>query len=290
MNYLVCEGFNGGLDERVFDALIAQKLGVVVRTEPVGGDSIARGVASYLRGMHTGGKVMSVLDRNFSSRSEVRRNKTGSHRLLSRHEIENYLIDPRVVAAAFLKWAPGKLPSTEAEAADLLRKLAFSRIEHHVGQLTLRAIQRYKQSQVEHRVLRPGQPKSSGGNATSLSGVASRNDWLEFLHKEVIRLGEDCEHYHSLKRLECSRIVRLYDCLMRARREGNDFWSKSHFLVEMEGKELLAAVRRFVNTAGVNISKSDFESGLLESLSNAYVPGFFAHDDFVEIRDWFLDT
>src|SRR5580693_6577259 len=96
--YLVCEGPTDGLDVRVLDALLAQKLGAYVRIEAAGGDKNLAGVRAYIeaRGL---GIALAIEDRNYRSRedSEATWSALKPKLVWHRHEIENYLLEPSVV-------------------------------------------------------------------------------------------------------------------------------------------------------------------------------------------------
>ena len=80
--YLVCEGPTDGLDGRVLNLLIVNKLGREVQIEPVGGDGSLWSVASWLeersRIQRSDGtwsrpqdRVYAVEDRNYRSTEEA---------------------------------------------------------------------------------------------------------------------------------------------------------------------------------------------------------------------------
>lgn len=104
MAYLVCEGQPDGLDIQVLDLVIAQKFGRDVTIEAAGGDRSLGSVREYLSKRNRTPRVLSIEDRNFHSRADAERTWTnpGAKGLMwRRHEIENYLLDPRLVADAF---------------------------------------------------------------------------------------------------------------------------------------------------------------------------------------------
>lgn len=65
--YLVCEGPHDGLDVRVLDLVIVQKLGRDVLVEPAGGDRSLGSVANYLEKRYRV-RAFAVEDRNFRCR------------------------------------------------------------------------------------------------------------------------------------------------------------------------------------------------------------------------------
>src|SRR5580658_1448758 len=111
--YLVCEGPANGLDVRVLNAVLAVKLDAAVKIIPAGGDKNLAGVRTYLeeKSRHSGpgelgapeDRALSIEDRNHRPRSAADGTWSGSDKNLvwRRHEIENYLLEPRIVDAAF---------------------------------------------------------------------------------------------------------------------------------------------------------------------------------------------
>jgi hypothetical protein len=153
--FLICEGHTDGLDLRVLDLVIAQKLSKAVTINTAGGDTSLGSVATFLEEKSrtplkngTLGPVVdraySIEDRNYSSPQivESRWIPGGKRFMWSRHEIENYLLDARIVARAFETLRPDvnswpvDFPSTTDEVSNLLNTLAGTVLEHYVGWLT----------------------------------------------------------------------------------------------------------------------------------------------------------
>lgn len=112
--YLICEGPADGLDVRVLNLVIAEKFSKAVWINAAGGDTSLGSVATWFeeksrRSLKNGtlgppvDRAYSVEDRDYCSAQEVEaRWRPASKRFMwRRHEIENYLLDPRVVAGAF---------------------------------------------------------------------------------------------------------------------------------------------------------------------------------------------
>src|SRR5574341_1566025 len=112
--YLICEGTADGLDLRVLNTIIAQKLGKEVQISAAGGDSSLGSVVRWLeeksRQRRKDNKLgrpldhaYSVQDRNYESKAKANDSwAQGKNRFMwRRHEIENYLLEPRVLASAF---------------------------------------------------------------------------------------------------------------------------------------------------------------------------------------------
>lgn len=210
--YLVCEGPADGLDVRVLDLVIAQKLGRAVQIIPAGGDSSLRSVRWWLeersRTQRPDGtwrpprdRTYAIEDRNFRQAADVeklRQKPNGKRWMWRRHEIENYLLDPRLVAHAFqeIKKAPiaqkfaGQLPDTATKALQLLQQLAQPMLEDYAGQLTCQALSYYKGDIGNTNLDCPQRP--SGFTPSNSSPYAGQTEWLAYLQSECQRLKEAC--------------------------------------------------------------------------------------------------
>jgi hypothetical protein len=107
--YLVCEGSDDGLDFKVLNLILVNKLNKAVVVSPAGGDSGLNSVARWIEAKFAPGAISySIEDRNFRSLREVEDKwKVGSKRFIWRcHEIENYLLEPRVIYQAILSPYP----------------------------------------------------------------------------------------------------------------------------------------------------------------------------------------
>ncbi len=101
--YLFCEGGPDGLDLRALDILVAQPPPVFVQIVSVGGERNLRSVASWHEEC-LGDVALTIEDRNYRTRVEAEATwKTTDNRRLMwlRHEVENYLLEPRIVCSAF---------------------------------------------------------------------------------------------------------------------------------------------------------------------------------------------
>ncbi len=146
--YLVCEGPRNGWDMRLLDRLIVQRCrSSNVRIEAANGDSGLGSVALYLRDRDPSGVTIIVEDRNYRPRAEVdlawkRAEQDAGNALRvwwTRHELENYLLEPLVIAEA-LSRLPAHVrrqtwPDDDAAAERLLRALAEPLLPAHAVQL-----------------------------------------------------------------------------------------------------------------------------------------------------------
>src|SRR5437868_14011576 len=103
--HLVCEGGNAGLDNRVLDRLVIQFHNLAVQVAPSGGGGGLGAVRVYLLSRAPSDVAISVEDRDYyhtHAQAHARwANLTAPRYIWRRHEIENYLLHPRVVLALF---------------------------------------------------------------------------------------------------------------------------------------------------------------------------------------------
>ena len=102
--HLVCEGFRQGLDERMLDAVVIQYHNLAVLTSPSGGSRGLGAVRAYLQSRSAHDVAVAVEDRNhrpFAVANATWANQASRSFIWRRHEIENYLLHPRVVLALF---------------------------------------------------------------------------------------------------------------------------------------------------------------------------------------------
>jgi hypothetical protein len=132
--FLVCEGENRGLDNRILDPLVIQHHNLTVQLAPSGGSGGLGGVRVCLRNLAHNNIAMSVEDRDyFRTQAQADAgwgNPAASEFFWRRHEIENYLLHPSVVLALFndlratsFGWVAA-LPTTEAGVLTLLQTVA----------------------------------------------------------------------------------------------------------------------------------------------------------------------
>lgn len=208
--YLICEGPIDGLDVRVLDRIIAQKLGKAVFIYGAGGDTSLGSVATFFeersRKASPDGllvkavdRAYSVEDRNFSSAETVASKwRPASKRFVwRRHEIENYLLDPGIVANAFaslsetLPDAVPNLPQTPEEIRAILETAAGPMIEEHVGWLVHAQLNERKNVGLNTRI--KGPPGSLRASADSR--YLSRQAWLAHLSTECTRIKQECSTF-----------------------------------------------------------------------------------------------
>jgi len=289
--YLICEGRADGLDVMVLNSIIAQKLGRDVVIEAAGGERGLGSVAFYIE-MRYSTRAYFIEDRNYRSLEEVEAvwvRTDGKRFIWRRHEIENYLLDPRVVADAFASlrtttqnW-PTTLPQTPEEVDKMLQQLAGLMIEHHAGWVTGRLVKK-KRAAADHRFKWPEPPlKPPAGDR-----YPRRQEWLDHLCQECSRVKGDCVAFAQLPDFEMTAVTALYDQVLSEAKQP-DFFSSGQYLVDMAGKELTTALCEFINQQGVsNLSRADLETELINALGRQYAHGFFDPDDFSDLANRLL--
>ena len=297
--HLVCEGTSDGLDERVLVRVLVQILGVQITVQAGGGSSSLGSIRSYIEGRSRGlggadsrphAVVFSICDRDFEPIERVQAIWARNDRtlLLHRHEIENYLLEPRVVAGALRSfretvrkgtWARA-LPTTEAEVSDLLRRAAETCLDAYVAGVVHRAIY-VACREAGSLSFRLEKPKSITGERVRL------DDWLRSFHMEAERLRKECAEVAGLTILEPDSIAVEFDAA-RKRVEDPAFFGEGRYLSEMEGKEIIDALLAEIHKLGQGKgpSREDLEQELVKALDPAYREGgLFEPDTFALLRD-----
>jgi hypothetical protein len=287
--YLVCEGSTDGLDVRALNLVIVNKLGREVQIESAGGDRSLGSVAHYLAERYHA-QTYVIEDRNYRSLEEAEQAWSQPNQkwwMWRRHEIENYLLDPRLVADAFraLKMAHVRgtevLPSDSEAAFHLLQELARPMLEDHAGWLTYWCLVSHKRNTADTRLLWPDPPLRPAPDLA----YPGRAEWLDYLRSESIRLKQACGQISGDNTFDESAIVEMYDHVL-SQVTHPDFLASGRFLLDLGGHELMSALCTYVNRAGVSrLSHSDLATELVNALDRLYEPEFFEPDDFAQLAD-----
>jgi hypothetical protein len=216
--HLVCEGGNAGLDNRVLDRLVIQFHNLSVQMAPSGGSGGLGAVRVYLLNRSPNDVAISIEDRDyFRTQTEAHANwaipKANGY-TWRRHEIENYLLDPRVLlalfddyrAAAFPWSAP--LPATESDALALLQTVAAPLLENHAAEVLRVELLRHstRAGSLQFGALTPPAPP-----AATVAGQAA---WVPALHQEAGRLCGACTAAAALPELQPGAIAARYQVLL----------------------------------------------------------------------------
>jgi hypothetical protein len=298
---LICEGNEGSLDARVLNIMLVQKFNKSIQIIPAYGDANLNKVAEYHREKSRIKKsngiwseplshVFVIQDRNFCAREEVEESWAPHswHFIWRRHEIENYLLDIRVVTRAFLnlqqsvsmKWHQ-ELPTNSKQVGDLLQNLARPMINNFVGWQCYWTLFAFKKDLVDTGFRRP--EKNSLPKKLEVDHP-DRQSWLDYLHSECKRLKLDCNKLIELKEFDVPYIDQLFDRKLELVRS-SEFWSSGKYIEEMGGHELVKALVKFLNLSKFPISLTDLEDEFIKALNQIYAPGFFTPDDFQILAD-----
>lgn len=280
---LICEGATDGLDIRALNAVIAQKLGKEVTIRAAGGDRGLGSVATYLEEQSkqqyggTSDEVFTIEDRNYKvwAESHDSWSRNSKRFIWHRHEIENYLLEPGVVAAAFEslnRIKPSGLPQSKPDVELLLHSCANKMLEDHAGWLTYNYL-------VEK--LNPLKLKLSGPKG----GLHARQNWIEHLQKECLRLDQAMSTISQMVEFSAPEIESFYDLKLGEVRQPA-FLSSGQYLRDLQGKELLGILYETVRTMGfAKMKKADFQEKLIQALGQEYSQGYFDPDDFDELAN-----
>jgi hypothetical protein len=216
--YLVCEGANTGLDNRVLDRLVIQYHNLNVQMAPSGGSGGLGAVRVFLQNRSANDVAVSVEDRDYY-RTQAHAhagwgNLTAKSYLWRRHEIENYLLHPRVVLALFddyraarMAWA-APLPATEADVLVLLQVVTGPLLENHAGEVLRVELLRHSTAggSLQFGAIKPPAPPG-----VSVPGQAA---WVPALRQEAARLCGVCTAAAALPDLQPAAIANRYQTLL----------------------------------------------------------------------------
>ena len=243
--HLVCEGGTTGLDNRVLDRLVIQFHNLAVQMAPSGGSGGLGAVRVYLLNRSPNDVAISVEDRDYY-RTQAQAHATWANLAANayiwrRHEIENYLLHPRVVLALFddyraagTPWAAA-LPATEPDVLALLQTVAAPLLENHAGEVLRVELLRHSTAggNLQFGAIRPPAPAGA-----SVPGQAA---WVLALQQEAARLCGVCTAAAALPEFQPAAIAARYQTLL-AQFQAPAFLTSGDFLVDMGGHELMAAL------------------------------------------------
>jgi hypothetical protein len=287
--HLVCEGHRQGLDERLVDAIVIQYHNLAVLTSPTGGSSGLGAVRAYLESRSANDVAVAVEDRNHSplvTANATWVNHAGRSFVWRRHEIENYLLHPRVVLALFdelralagLPWAAG-LPANEADVDALLQTIAAPLLADHAGE--------FFREELVRQINAVGSLSFSFGRPAPPAGahVPGQPQWQTAFLQEATRLSRTCTAVAGLAPLQGAAITARYNALVTHYQQ-QAFLTSGDYLRDMGGHELLAGLSRHLHAlgAGARFSQRVLANELLRLLSQMYHPNtLFQPDDFAEL-------
>ena len=287
--YLVCEGKRQGLDVRVLDRVVIQYHNLAVVISASGGSSGLGAVRAYLESPSPKDVAVAVEDRNHRPLAVANvtwANQAGRSFIWRRHEIENYLLHPRVVLALFnelralpgLHWAVG-LPASEPDVDALLQTIAAPLLADHAAEILRDEIVRQINAvgSVSFSMARPAPP--AGAHAPG------QPQWLAALLQEATRLSQACTAVAGLPPLQGPAMTARYHALV-AQYQQPAFRTSGDYVRDMGGHELLSALSRHLHHlgAGSRLSQQFLSNELLRLLAQMYHPNtLFQTDDFADL-------
>jgi hypothetical protein len=284
--YLVCEGGRGSLDERVLDVAVIQPHGLAVLTAPTGGDKGLGAVRAYLQHRTPGDVAIAVQDRNFFPFADAHATwskMSGTSFTWRRHEIENYLLHPRLIvelvkSLSRIAWTTAP-PATEAGVEVLLQSLAEPLIENHAAEVLRTEIVQVLNT-IGSVSYGPRKPAPSSG--MPLPGQA---EWKPALVTEATRLRLTCDAVAKLPNLDGPTIEARYHAILTPL-QSPAFLSSGDYLRDLGGHELMKALARDFRDRGAPAGFTDtfLAEELLRLFPSVYQPNnWFAPDDFAEL-------
>lgn len=267
--------------------------GVDILGEGCGGSAGAGAVAAYIAGVRGPGVfVAHVVDRDYQPYERADESFSDGERrfIWRRHEFENYLLQPEVIATAMerlsasLAARPGgapewadRLPRTTDEARALLEACAEARVAIEAVEMVVWQIQ--QELNAVGRVQFAAPARSGSGPPPGADACA---EWLRGECRSIIETlgnlaacdvldpdGAERRYRHRLAELGDARYV---DC--------------GGYLRDFAGKELLVCLhQRLMQECGARLSRADLHAELAGAMLPAYrmAPDLFEPDDFREL-------
>jgi hypothetical protein len=271
------------------DRLVIQFHNLAVQMAPSGGSGGLGAVRVYLLNRSPNDVSISVEDRDYyRSAAEAHAgwgNLAANGYIWRRHEIENYLLHPRVVLALFddyraagIPWAAA-LPAAEPGVRTLLQTVAAPLLENHVGEVLRVELLRHSTAggNLQFGAIRPPAPPGAR--------VPGQAAWVPALQQEATRLCGVCTAAAALAALQPAAITARYQTLL-AQFQAPAFLTSGDFLIDMGGHELMAALTAYLRGTGAppGLTDSFLEEELLRVLTPIYQPGvIYQPDDFQEL-------
>jgi len=269
---LLCEG---DFDERFLDRISNTR---ELKAQQVGGVRNLRPAAAYLTRQNQ--LVYTIQDRDFRPLSEAEEcydpNYAGRHFMWRRHELENYLIEPRVVANCFKQLQPYSrvtLPDTENSARHWIRNLARDLLEDQAGRRTAWELRRQLHDTF------PTTSSRSQGDA-----IQSREEWQNRLISEMTEIRSQVQQFEEFVQTTDTDILHRYEVNLQAFSEPS-FLNKDKHLRDFGGHEMVQKVHQ---EAHINVSRygiQEFQTDLVESFVEEWNrdPSFLQPNDFDDL-------
>ena len=249
---LLCEGDS---DERLLDRIFNTS---ELKAQQVGGFRNLRPTAAYLALQNQ--PVFTIQDRDFRPLSEAEEcyseNYAERHFMWRRHELENYLIEPRVVANCFKQLQPYSkvtLPEAEDSVRDWIKNLAQALLEDQAGRRT---------SWELRRQLRDTFPTAF--SISQGSAIQSHEEWQNYLINEMKEIRSQARQFEEFVQTTDANILQNYEVNLQDFSEPSFLNTDGH-LRDFGGHEM---VQKIHQEAQINVNRysiQEFQTDLIES-------------------------
>ncbi len=263
--YLICEGEANSLDSRLLKRFFARQ-SVYALIESSGGDAQLGSIATYIEKREmlssvdkkTQPIVFTIRDRNYDDLVTCRESWNKGRTLVwCKHEIENYLLEPKVVSQGLKRF--------DSRFADLvftknlLDIISQQFIEAHAGKLTFHKFQK-KRLGFDLRLELP----------KGVSSKTTRDYWIGLIRGEFRKLNNAAKLLSASNAFDEQTVETEYDLELNTLRSSHFFENEMH-LNDLEGKELLSAlIDHFNKDTGKNVERDDFEEYLISGFVDSY--------------------
>ena len=249
---LLCEGDS---DERFLDRIFNTR---ELKAQQVGGARNLRPAAAYLTQQNQ--LVFTIQDRDFRPLSEAEEcysdNYTERHFMWRRHELENYLIEPRVIANCFKQLQPHSkitLPETDDSVRHWTKNLAQDLLEGQAGRRTS-----WELRHQFHNTF-PTTSSRSQGNA-----IQNREEWQNRLISEMKEIHSQARQFEEFVQTTDADILQNYEANLQFFGEPSFLDTDGH-LRDFGGHEM---VQKIYQEAQINVRRyglQDFQTDLVNS-------------------------
>jgi hypothetical protein len=175
-------------------------------------------------------------------------------------------------------WA-NSLPATENDASTLLQTLASGLLEDHAAALLREELVQLING-AGSLSFGPQRPAPAVGTHTIGQAL-----WVQALQQEATRLAQTCQAVAAMSNLQTAAIAASYNTHL-VQSQIPAFLSSGEFLIEMKGKDLLAALSRHLVQLGApaRLNQDVLGDELLRVLAGIYKPNsIYQPDDFAEL-------
>ena len=269
---LLCEGDS---DERLLDRIFNTR---ELKAQQVGGTRNLRPAAAYLTRQNK--LVFTIQDRDFRPLSDAEQcydpNYVDRHFVWRRHELENYLIEPRVVANCFKQLQPHSkitLPETEDSARHWIKNLARDLLEDQAG----------RQTTWELRCqLHDTFPTIS--SISQENAILSREEWQSRLITAMAEMRSQAQQFEGFVQTTNADILQDYEANLQAFSE-HSFLDTDGHLKDFGGREMVQKIHQEARISVSRYRLQDFQTDLVNSFVEAWNrdPSFLQPNDFEDL-------